>query len=76
MSDKFLTNKTVTAAAEGRMGSAVATSARNQINPQQTTIFTRVVVEEVLFDPSVIDENRAKFYEQEYKFCQHIAPKR
>lgn len=67
MSDKFIGNRAIGAVAEGRVGSAVAAGARLPLNQSQSPTFTRVVVEEVIFDPSLVDEDRAKYYEQEFK---------
>lgn len=67
MSDKFVTTRAVGALAEGRLHTAIAEGARAALNVGASSVFTRVVVEEVIFDPSLIDEERAKYYEQEFK---------
>lgn len=67
MTDKFVGTRAVGAFAEGRGHTAVADAARGTLNAEPLPTFTRVVVEEVIFDPSLIDEKRAKAYEQEFK---------
>ena len=67
MTDKFVGTRAVGAFAEGRGHTAVADAARGTLNAGPLPTFTRVVVEEVIFDPSLIDEKRAKAYEQEFK---------
>ena len=67
MSDNYAGNRGVGALAEGRLGTVVASAATAAMNLGNSSLFQRVVVEEVIFDPSLIDEDRAKYYETEYK---------
>ena len=68
MTDNYNGNRGVGAAAEGRLGGILASSVGKGLNLSgQSSLFTRVVVEEVIFDPSLIDDERAKYYETELK---------
>lgn len=67
MSDNYFGNRGPGALAEGRLGSIVAANATKNLNLGQSSLFQRVVVEEIIFDPSIIDEDRANFYEKEFK---------
>lgn len=55
------------AIAEGRSSSLFAEAALGAINRGGTSVFTRVVVEEVIFDPSLIDDDRVSYYQQQFK---------
>lgn len=67
MSDKFHGNRGPGAIAEGRLGQLLVSNTHTSMNLGNGSLFQRVVVEEVIFDPSIIDEERAKYYETEFK---------
>lgn len=67
MSDNFGGNRGVGALAEGRLGQVIASNAVKASNLGNSSLFQRVVVEEVIFDPSLIDEKRAQYYETQFK---------
>ena len=57
----------VTAAAEGRVGDAFAGVVMSQINSDGgERTFRRVVVQEVIFDPSILDDKKTKYLVKKY----------
>lgn len=64
MSDEHIGNRLPHALAEGNVGAHIASAAAKSINDGASPFLVRVVVEEVIFDPTVIDDKRAEFYQK------------